>query len=80
MNRAVAAIVKGLVEHGDKRRHFGSTLAFTYHWQTAVECGVVDENGVTDLGRRYYETARLMDLPDTRMTFWAEQSFLLEDL
>lgn len=68
------AIVKGLVEHQDATRHFGSLLGFGYHRATAVAMGLITvEDGLcllTDAGRAYYSKRELNTLPDGRATFW----------
>lgn len=68
------AIVKGLVEHQDATRHFGSLLGFGYHRATAVSLKLITvEDGVctlTDAGRAYYSKRGLATLPDCRATFW----------
>lgn len=70
----VAGIVKGLVEHGDATRHFGSLLGFGWHTALARDLGYVtlDESKVllTESGRAYYELAGLQELPDVRAYFW----------
>lgn len=68
------AIVKGLVEHNDATRHFGSLLGFGYHRATAVAMKLITvESSVcslTDAGRAYYSKRGLIALPDCRATFW----------
>lgn len=65
-----AAIVKGLVEHNDGMRFFGSTMAYTYHLENAIKRGYVTESkSVTALGREWYERC-LKQLPQTRQVFW----------
>jgi hypothetical protein len=72
MNCFVAGIVKGLIEHNDKYRHFGSFLAFNTHMRNAVQCGVVDGNeSVTEKGREWYEQKRFAELPFDRAYAWA---------
>lgn len=70
MQSAVAAVVKGRVEHNDDYRFFGST-GNLYHWRAlAVEQGLIDEsNQPTALGQRWYDDV-LKDLPQTWHTFW----------
>lgn len=82
MDHSVAGIVKGLIEHNDKYRHFGSFLAFNMHMRNTVKCGVVDENGaVTEKGRKWYEQKRFAELPDGRAYFWQlpEEHFQIEN-
>lgn len=65
-----AAIVKGLVEHDDGTRFYGSTMAYTFHFQNAVKRGLVTKaNVVTARGVEWYERC-LKQLPQTRQAFW----------
>lgn len=65
-----AAIVKGLIEHNDGTRYFGSTMSYTYHFANAVKYGLVTEGGeVSSIGVEWYERC-LKDLPQTRQVFW----------
>lgn len=76
-----AAVVKGLVEHGDATKFFGSLLSFTHHLTTAVQQGLVVmipttkrghkivERRVTPRGLEWY-TRCLKDLPQCRQVFW----------
>lgn len=67
----VAGIVKGLIEHNDPYRHFGSLGAYLWHLADAQESGYVDALGqVTDAGREWYKSAGLADLPDCRAYLW----------
>ena len=67
----VAGIVKGLVEHDDAYRHFGSLLSFEHHFQEAAKCGFVDsDRNLTEKGREWYDKSNLRDLPDARSYFW----------
>lgn len=67
-----AAIVKGLVEHDDGTRFFGSTMAYTYHFANAVKRGfVTDSKVVTARGLEWYERC-LKQLPQTRQAFWTD--------
>lgn len=74
MDCFVAAIVKGLVEHNDARRHFGSLLDFSSHMEKARKLGVVVGEGedvsVTEKGREWYEQKKLCDLPQGRAYMW----------
>ena len=65
-----AAIVKGLIEHDDGTRFFGSTMAYTYHHSNAVRRGLITEdNVVLASGREWYERC-LKELPQIRQVFW----------
>ena len=67
-----AAIVKGLIEHADGRRFFGSLMAYTCHLETAIEQNLVMPNGkVTPKGTEWYERC-LKSLPQSRPVFWKE--------
>ena len=67
----VIGIIKGLVEHKDPTRHFGSTLSFNEHVKTARDKGLVDEDGqLTEAGLRFYEKHNLAKLPDCRAYMW----------
>lgn len=74
-----AGIVKGLVEHGDHRRHFGSYLALPWHLEVAERNGLItvaDKVTLTASGRQYYDEKQLADLPDGRAYMWPrEDSF-----
>jgi hypothetical protein len=80
----VAGIIKGLKEHGDISRHFGSTLALTFHWQKAFEAGLVKGNTknpeLTEKGLRAYEVWKLSEMPQGRSYLWPRLKFELNDL
>lgn len=74
-----AGIVKGLVEHNDPYRHFGSIAGFMFHAKVAIDLGYVsvvsDEDGinrftVTKEGMSYYTSMCLSSLEGTRSYFW----------
>lgn len=74
----VAGIVKGLIEHGDPYRHFGSLLGYKSHLHKAIAAGVVnaDESlGITELGKKWYAAANLAGLEDCRAYFWGARSW-----
>lgn len=65
-----AAIVKGLVEHKDGTRFFGSTMSYRAHFENAVNRGLVTEDGgVSEQGAEWYERC-LKRLPQSRQVFW----------
>lgn len=67
----VAGIVKGLVEHGDATRHFGSLIGFEAHMQQAIKDGVVNaDESLTDAGKAWYSAAKFSELKDCRAYFW----------
>lgn len=70
-----AAIVKGMIEHNDAKRYFGSLLAFKDHLRVAQDCGVVIGEGreisVTELGRAWYEDKKMNELSETRAYLWS---------
>jgi len=81
----VAAILKGLIEHNDYRRHFGSYLGIRAHLQNAIKLGLVIGDGhdgvaLTDLGSRCYEAWNLASLEDCRAYFWGKKDsdFIIE--
>jgi hypothetical protein len=87
----VAGIVKGLVEHNDPYRHFGSTLAYLEHLRAAMESGLVElvceedlsstRTKVTVKGLIWYQTHNLAQYPDhSRSYSWNENEFEVEDL
>jgi len=68
----VAAIVKGLKEHNDGTRHFGSTMGYKGHLHDAVELGVItSQSQLTAKGIEWYERC-LVDLPQGRATYWRD--------
>lgn len=67
-----AAIVKGLMEHKDGTRYFGSTMSFTSHLADAIKFGYVtdaEKRKVTPLGKEWYERC-LKELPQKRQVYW----------
>ena len=68
-----AAIVKGIAEHDDATRFFGSISTFNGHLHDAKALGLVQFCGrkLTEDGRRFYEKAQLAKLPDTRAYYWS---------
>ncbi len=77
----VAGIVKGLKEHGDIRRHFGSTLGLLAHFNDAVAhglvIGAVNSAQLTDLGCRAYDAWELSEMPECRSYLWPRKAFNL---
>ncbi len=78
MNKATtstAGIVKGLKEHGDATRHFGSLMSFRHHLHVAESLGLIEirpgETVLTAAGEDYYVTKNLAALPNCRAYFWA---------
>ena len=68
---SVAGIIKGIIEHGDKFRHFGSTMSGTYWVAAAVKAGFITESEViTDKGIAWYKQHRMSELKDCRAYFW----------
>jgi hypothetical protein len=80
----VAGIVKGVKEHGDTSRHFGSTLALKSHFNEAMEYGLVSgtcrDAKLTEKGEKAYEVWRLVEMPDGRSYLWPRPIFHLEDI
>jgi hypothetical protein len=73
-----AAIVKGLIEHNDKFRHFGSLGGFMYHLSGAIELGLVKRSGdVTDKGRKWYADKQMDKLPQGRAYMWTNRDWSL---
>lgn len=65
------AILKGVIEHGDAARHFGSTGALAYHLRVAIKAGYLDAFNVpTAAGVARYDERQLGALPDSRWCFW----------
>ena len=77
----VAGIVKGIKEHGDVRRHFGSTLALATHFNEALEHGLVIGDiktaKLTDLGCKAYDEWQLSKMPEGRSYLWPTLIFYL---
>ena len=82
--KAVAAVVKGLVEAGSAGVYFGSTMALDYWCDLAQEAGLIVPNPnwvnwtethpipkwlVTPKGHAWYN-AKLKNLPRHRWTGW----------
>lgn len=75
----IAAIVKGLIEVGDGTAHFGSTMGYTYHFQEAVNAGVIThipterswdlKAEVTERGQKWYIAKNMQEL-EGRCTHW----------
>lgn len=71
-----AGIVKGLKEHNDARRHFGSLMSFQHHLHVAESLGLIERGtgmvvSLTAAGEDYYTAKNLGALPDCRAYFWA---------
>ena len=71
------AILKGIIEHGDAARHFGSTGALAHYLREAVRGGLltmrVSAPGgyvPTAAGVARYDDRQLGALPDARWCFW----------
>jgi hypothetical protein len=65
-----AAIIKGIIEHDDGHRFFGSTMNYTYHRDKAVRRGFLLADGsVTTCARDWYDR-HLKHLPQGRQVFW----------
>lgn len=75
----VAGIIKGVLEHGDPYRHFGSLMGYREHLKHAVVAGLVVEVGnkvqVTTAGRNYYAKHGLERLPQGRSYFWSNNDW-----
>jgi hypothetical protein len=77
------AIVKGLVEHGDGRRYFGSTLSFSGYADDAISAGwlkrdAADHLELTDAGRTAYRQLKLDALPRTGRAYTWDWSVVAE--
>jgi hypothetical protein len=76
----VAGIVKGLIEHGDPYKHFGSLGGYLWHLADAQASGHVDALGqVTDAGREWYRSSNLAALPNVRSYMWDMSKINSED-
>lgn len=72
-DRIMDAIVKGIVEHDDSARYFGSLGAHQYYLREARRHGLIDgQKQVTPAGRNWYDSRQLGDLPERRWMFWPE--------
>lgn len=74
----VAGIVRGLIEHQDPYRHFGSLGAFKWHLDEAKKLGFVEDGPddslrVTEAGVDFYNKYKLKELPDGRANGWTLQ-------
>ena len=81
----VAAIVKGLVEHNDITRHFGSLLALRSHCREAADLGLISWDGekaweakITPLGIAAYHEWGLVDLPCSWAFLWPQREYVLK--
>lgn len=62
-----AALLKGVVEHGDPAAYFGSRSAMRHWGSAALKAGWLTEEGKpTLLGRRHYTESGLSQLPQER--------------
>ena len=76
----VAGIVKGLIEHDDPYKHFGSLGGYLWHLADAQASGYVDALGqVTDAGREWYRSSDLAALPNVRSYMWDMSEINSED-
>ncbi len=71
-----AAIVKGIAEHKDGTRFFGSLMSYRDHFEVAIEQGLVirskkmpNKGTLTAKAKEWY-TRCLKDLPQCRQVFW----------
>ena len=82
----ILAIVKGVKEHAEPTRHFGSLLGFAHYRNAVVEAGYAvytasNPGGetlpnvlylkLTPAGEKLYKTVKLDQAPDCRATFWS---------
>lgn len=69
----MAAIVKGLIEHKDASRFFGSTMALTHYLDLAEERELLTgiRRKPTSLAREWYKRC-LAQLPQSRQAFWTD--------
>ena len=71
LNIFTRALLKGLIEHMDPARYFGSTGALADHMRRAEACGWIVGREVTDEGRRVYNAENLTFLPhEGRAYMW----------
>lgn len=67
----VLALLKGTVE-GDPYKHFGSLLGIAHHDAAAQQLGLLTNDGnVTVVGRAFYVSAELGQLPAGRANDWS---------
>lgn len=59
-----AAILKGIIEHGDGTCYFGSLLAYSVYEQQAKDLLFIEVDGktVTPFGRHHYKMSGLGDI------------------
>ena len=77
----VLGIVKGIEEHGDTTRYFGSTLGMSWHILEAIDAGFIEGNKVVRLrearltpeGKAFYKQAGLKYLPECRSYMWGRE-------
>lgn len=67
-----AAILKGIIEHGDATRYFGSLGGFSYYKEQAQARKLIDADAApTETGLDYYISRGLWLLPDSgRAYMW----------
>lgn len=70
----IAGLIKGLKEHDDPFRHFGSLLGYFHHLAQAIELGLIfgdlPRESLTEAGERYYADKKLDELPDCNSYNW----------
>lgn len=83
----VAGIIKGLKEHGDISRYFGSTLALGWYCNDAKEHGFISLDGdkirtakLTELGEAAYNAWGLESMPECRSYLWPRTKFDLNEV
>jgi hypothetical protein len=85
----VAGIVKGIKEHDDPSRHFGSTLALHQHFTDAENLGLVTGEikqskicnaQLTTLGEAAYSKWKLASMPDGRSYLWPQKTFDIDEV
>lgn len=65
-----AAIVKGVIEHKDATRYFGSLMSFTFHLEWAIRRKLINKHRkVLKRGQEWYDRC-LHALPQGRQVFW----------
>lgn len=73
-HRITDAILKGLIEHNDSGRYFGSLGAHKYYLDEATKEGFLDSSGsVTQKGKDWYAKYKLSDLSESRWMFWTQR-------
>jgi hypothetical protein len=82
-----AGVVKGVKEHGDASRYFGSTMALRGWCEETQRAGLISWDGknsssckLTELGEAAYEVWRLVEMPDGRSYLWPRKTFDLEGI